>query len=56
MPEGHTDEEWADVSRMIDHIAREQFSSDELVVPKVAGAFLCTMPSQDRQRRAGSAD
>jgi SAM-dependent methyltransferase len=44
MPDGHTDEEWAEVSSMIDRVAREQFTGDELVVPKVAGAFLCTKP------------
>jgi len=39
---GHTDGEWAEVSAMIDHLAREQFAGGPLVVPKVAGAFLCT--------------
>ena len=42
MPEGHTDEEWAEVSAMIDRIAQGQFTGDELIVPKVAGMFLCT--------------
>ncbi len=42
MPEGHTDEEWAEVARMIDDLAREQFTGAELIVPKLAGAFLCT--------------
>ena len=42
MPAGHTDEEWAEVARMIDHLAREQFTGGELIVPKLAGAFLCT--------------
>ncbi len=53
MDTGHTDAEWADVSAMIDHIAREQFTGGELVVPKLAGAFLCTMPSQNRSHEAG---
>jgi SAM-dependent methyltransferase len=44
MPDGHTDEEWAEVATMIDRIARERFTGNELVVPKVAGAFLCTKP------------
>jgi len=39
--QGHTDEEWAEVAAMIDRIAREQFAGGPLVVPKVAGAFLC---------------
>ena len=42
LAEGHSDDEWAEVSAMIDDIAREQFTGDELVVPKVAGMFLCT--------------
>ena len=46
MPTGHTDEEWADVASMIDDLAREQFTGGQLVVPKLAGAFLCTGPSQ----------
>jgi hypothetical protein len=27
---------------MIDDIARKQFTGDELIVPKLAGMFLCT--------------
>jgi SAM-dependent methyltransferase len=46
MPADHTDEEWADVSAMIDRIAEEQFAGGDLVVPKVAGMFLCTTPLQ----------
>jgi len=42
MPQDHTDEEWAEVSAMIDRIAQGQFTGDELIVPKVAGMFLCT--------------
>jgi len=42
MPADHTDEEWAEVAAMIDDIAQDQFTGDELVVPKVAGMFLCT--------------
>ena len=42
MPEDHTDDEWAEVAAMIDHLAREQFAGGELIVPKLAGAFLCT--------------
>jgi len=41
MAEDHTDEEWAEVATMLDDIAREQFTGDELVVPKVAGMFVC---------------
>jgi SAM-dependent methyltransferase len=41
MPQDHTDEEWAQVSAMIDDLARKQFTGDELIVPKVAGVFLC---------------
>jgi SAM-dependent methyltransferase len=53
MPEGHTDEEWANASAMIDRIVQEQFSGGELIVPKLAGAFLCTMPAQEDRRAAG---
>lgn len=42
LPEDHTDEEWAEVAAMIEDIAREQFTGDELVVPKVAGVLACT--------------
>jgi len=42
MPSDHTDEEWAEVSAMIDHIAQEQCAGSELIVPKLAGMFLCT--------------
>ena len=42
MPEGHTDDEWIEVAAMIDDIARGQFTCDELIVPKVAGVFVCT--------------
>jgi hypothetical protein len=45
MPDGHTDEEWVAVSSMIDRLAREQLAGGELVVPKVAGAFLCRQPA-----------
>jgi 2-polyprenyl-3-methyl-5-hydroxy-6-metoxy-1,4-benzoquinol methylase len=41
LAKGHTDEEWAEVSAMIDDLAREQFAGGPLVVPKVAGVFLC---------------
>lgn len=41
MPAGHTDEEWAEVANVIDHLAREQFTGGELVVPKAGGVFLC---------------
>ena len=41
MPADHTDEEWAEVAAMLDDIARKQFTGDELVVPKVAGMFVC---------------
>lgn len=52
MPEGHTDEEWTEVSRMIDRTAAEQFTEEVLVVPKLGGTFLCSMPCQDRSSRA----
>lgn len=42
MPQGHTDDEWAEVASMIDDLARKQFTGGPLVVPKVAGMFLCT--------------
>jgi SAM-dependent methyltransferase len=42
MPSDHTDDEWAEVAGMIDRIAQEQCAGGELVVPKVAGMFLCT--------------
>jgi SAM-dependent methyltransferase len=38
----HTDGEWAEVSAMIDRLAQEQCAGGELIVPKVAGMFLCT--------------
>ncbi len=41
IPQGHTDDEWAEVAAMIDDLARKQFAGGELVVPKVAGMFLC---------------
>jgi len=44
MPEGHTDEEWAEVSAMIDDVVHEQFSEGALVVPKIAGVFLARIP------------
>jgi len=52
LAKGHTDEEWAEVARMIDDLAREQFAGGPLVVPKLAGMFLCTgargeSPSED---------
>jgi SAM-dependent methyltransferase len=42
LAEGHTDEEWAEVAAMIDRIAQEQCAGGDLVVPKLAGMFLCT--------------
>jgi len=41
MPEDHTEEEWAEVAATIDSIARKQFTGDALLVPKVAGLFVC---------------
>jgi len=54
LPEDHTDEEWAEVAEMIDHIAREQFTGDELIVPKVAGVFLCTGAEGQEASRHGA--
>jgi SAM-dependent methyltransferase len=42
----HTEEQWAEVSAMIDGLAGQQFTGDELIVPKVAGVFLGRMPRQ----------
>jgi SAM-dependent methyltransferase len=42
MPADHTDEEWAEVAAMLDDIARKQFGDGPLIVPKLAGMFLCT--------------
>lgn len=53
MPEDHTEAEWAEAAAVIDRIVQEQFAGGELIVPKVAGAFLCTMPAQEDRREAG---
>ncbi len=44
MPPDHKDEEWAEVADVIDRVVEEQFAGGELVVPKVAGVFLCRTP------------
>jgi SAM-dependent methyltransferase len=49
LAQGHTDEQWAEVSAMIDHIAQEQCAGGELIVPKLAGMFLCTGAGGERQ-------
>jgi hypothetical protein len=41
----HTDEEWARVSEVIDRVVAQQFAGEELVVPKVAGVFVCRKPA-----------
>ena len=42
MPEGHTEDDWRQVAKVIDDVAQEQFLEGALVVPKIAGVFLCT--------------
>ena len=54
MPEDHTEEEWAQVAAMLDDVAREQFTGDELIVPKVAGMFVCTGAEGQKASRHGA--
>ncbi len=45
MAEGHTEEDWQQVSQVIDEVVKTQFTDGEIVVPKAAGVFLCRRPN-----------
>ena len=44
MSPGHTEEEWQQVARVMDDVVQAQLVGGVLVVPKIAGAFLCRAP------------
>jgi len=44
MTPGHTEEDWQQVARVIDDVAQAQLADGALIVPKVAGMFLCRTP------------
>jgi SAM-dependent methyltransferase len=45
MPAGHTEEDWQQAAQVIDEVVYAQLADGLLIVPKVAGVFLCRRPN-----------
>jgi len=46
MPVGHTEDDWRQVAQVIDEVVQAQLAEGVLIVPKVAGVFLCGRPNR----------